>query len=273
MGFFSDLFGGGEKETKQETRQDTTKDYSYDFLRSPEFAETAGARGSWFDKLTQWGQQPGYGAIAPNWGDIWDTAQKRIKQYYWGGPGGQPGLSDKVKASAARRGVSDSPALETELTHMGYEEAGKQGELATGMAREEAAFGEQGRQNWLQSLMQMAGLQVPGQWAQSGVTGTNIGTSTGTTTKTEDQGSPFAKLLGGLVGPGLSGLFGGGEGGGSDWLSKLLPMAGTAIGSMFGGPVGGAIGGSIGGMAGEGIMSGRDTDYGKAALDWPDYKL
>ena len=220
MGFFSDLFGGGEKETKQETRQDTkqdtrqdtTRDYSYDFLRSPEFAETAGARGSWFDKLTQWGQQPGYGAIAPNWGDIWDTAQKRIKQYYWGGPGGQPGIADKVRASAARRGVSDSPALETELTGMGYQEAGDMGNLATQMATKEAEFGEQGRQNWLQSLMQMAGLKVPGQWSQTGVTGTDIGTSTGTSTQTEDQGSPFAKLLGTVLGGGLSSLVSGGIG-------------------------------------------------------------
>jgi hypothetical protein len=156
MSFFSDMFKG--KEAGWETPPDPT------FHASPEYDETKGARQNWWQKLQGWGQEPGYGAIAPDWGDIWDTASKRIKQYYWGGPGGQPGIADKVKSSAAQRNVADSPALETELTHMGYQEAGQLGDLSTTMATKEAEFGETGRQNWLQSLMRMAGLQMPGMW-------------------------------------------------------------------------------------------------------------
>jgi hypothetical protein len=197
MGFFDDIFGGGN-------------DYEFaptQWLTAPEYSEAEGARGDWASKLKQWGQEPGYGAIAPDWGDIWNTAQKRIKQYYWGGAGGQTGLADKVKASAARRGVSDSPALESQLTNMGYEEGGKQSELASNMAFQEAQFGEQGRQNWMQWLMNLAG-QKPNSTLQ---------------TADVEQPSGASGLLGNIAGmlpwgDWIGNLFGGGieSGGGID---------------------------------------------------------
>lgn len=136
-----------------------------------EFPEAEKARQTWFGKLQEWGGMPGYGAIAPDWGDIWEQAQKRVKEYYWGGPGGQPGLASKVKASAARRGVSQSPALETELSRMGMQEAGQLKDITTEMATKQAEFGEAGRLNWLQSLAGLTGVrpqyyQPAGMWQQ-----------------------------------------------------------------------------------------------------------
>ncbi len=132
-----------------------------------EFPEAEKARKMMFGRLEEWGGQPGYGAIAPDWGDIWEQAQKRVKQYYWGGPGGQPGLAGKVTASAARRGVSESPALQTELTKMGFQEAGDIKDISTEMATQQAQFGETGRQNWLQTLMSMTGVR-PGYYQPAG---------------------------------------------------------------------------------------------------------
>jgi len=134
------------------------------FIEEPRFPETDAARQSWWDKIQQWGNMPGYGAIGPDWGDIWERVKERIGYQYWGGPGGQPGLAAKVRASAAARGVSESPALETELSRMGMQEASDVRGAATEQAIQEAMFGEKGRQNWLTNVAKISGLRVPGTW-------------------------------------------------------------------------------------------------------------
>lgn len=135
------------------------------FNKAPEYDESVGARETAWERLQQWGQQPGYGAIAPDWGDIWSRAKKKVQQYYWGGPGGEPGLADKVRSSAAQRGVSDSPALQTGLTQMGYSEGDKLQNMAIEQAVQEAQFGETGRQNWMGNVQNMANMRVPGQFS------------------------------------------------------------------------------------------------------------
>lgn len=133
-----------------------------------DYPEAEGARRNWWERLQQWGSQPGYGAISPDWGDIWEKAKNRVNRYYWGGPAEGEGLAGKVKASAARRGVSESPALERNLANLGMQQGIQLGEMATDQATQEAQFSETGRTNWLNSLMQLAGLKrstqyVPGQ--------------------------------------------------------------------------------------------------------------
>lgn len=157
MSRFSDLLYGGEGEWKNPPQAT--------FTPTPEYAESTQARQAYGSKVSEWGNDPNYGAISPNWSDIWQKAQSKIKQYYWGGPGGQTGLADKVRASAAGRNVSESPALQTELTNMGYQEAADQGNLATEMATKEAEFGEQGRQNWMTWLSNLMGQKVSGNFS------------------------------------------------------------------------------------------------------------
>jgi len=134
------------------------------FTPAPRFEESDAARQNWWSKLQEWGGQPGYGAIQPDWDDIWNTAQKRVRDYFWGGPL-KPGLADKVKASAARRGVSQSPAMEETLARMGAEEGGQLRELATTQGIERANRSEAGRTNWLTSLQNLTNLQMPGAWS------------------------------------------------------------------------------------------------------------
>lgn len=158
-GAASSFFSGDDEDEEDE--------FVPEFLRSPEYAEATEARGTWWDKLQEWGGQEGYGAIAPNWDEIWGLTQDKIRQYYWGGPEGGYGLSGKVKSSAAERGVSDSPALQTELTRMGMGEAGDIRKAGVAQSTARAEFGERGRQNWMDQLMGLSKMKVPGVWRTS----------------------------------------------------------------------------------------------------------
>ena len=161
-GILGGLLGGDDEE-----------EWEPKYLQLPDYPEATGARESWWSKLQEWGNQPGYGAISPAWNEIWDLANKKINQYYWGGVG-TTGLAGKVKASAARRNVSQSPALENALSMLGMSEAGEISDLAKNEAINKATFGENARQNWLTSLMNLAGLKP------SYIT--NAGTINGSTT-------------------------------------------------------------------------------------------
>ncbi len=151
-----------------------------------EYPESGAARETMAGKLQEWGDQPGYGAISPDWGDIWERAKNKIGRYYWGGVG-ETGLAGKVKASAARRGVSESPAMETQLTRMGQQEGLELKDVASEQALQESLFGEQGRQNWFGQMQNLAGMkpsyatsagvtqpQVPGAGAAMGELGSSI---------------------------------------------------------------------------------------------------
>ncbi len=188
------MFGGGGKKGNQ------------DFFRQlPDYPEATGARQDWWKKLQEWGNMPGYGAISPEWGDIWERAKSKINRYYWGGPQEGAGLAGNVRASAARRGVSQSPALESELSRMGMAEGIQQKDLATEMATQEATFSESGRQNWLSSMMNMANLKP-------------------SFTGVPQQPNNMLPLMGGL-GESLGTIYGQQQQ--EDWLTKLMKSMGT----------------------------------------------
>ena len=126
------------------------------FSQAPDYAESEGARQSWWQQLQQFAGMPGYGAISPDWAGIWENAQKKVQQYFWGSPT-DPGLVGKVKSSASARGVSESPAREKMIQRMGATEAGVMSDMATEQATKEAEFGEAGRLNYLQQLQTLAG--------------------------------------------------------------------------------------------------------------------
>ncbi len=171
----SQMGGGGDERQTFMPRTEFLKMPAPEFYPGPkpeqyaEFPEAEAARETWWGKLQEFGKEPGYGAISPDWGDIWEESQRKVKQYYWGGPGGEPGVAGKVRASAARRGVSESPALEAEMGRMGRAEAGDIRSMATEQAFQKAKFAEAGRQNWLQQMQAMTSLrpmyyQPSGMW-------------------------------------------------------------------------------------------------------------
>lgn len=162
-GILGGLLGGSDEE----------EEWSPKYLQLPDYEESTGARGDWWSKLQEWGKDANYGAISPAWDEAWNLAKKKINQYYWGGVG-DTGLAGKVKASAARRNASQSPALENQLALLGMSEAGQMSDLANTEAINKATFSENARQNWLTSLQNLAGLKPSYM--------TNAGMSTGGTT-------------------------------------------------------------------------------------------
>lgn len=129
------------------------------YKQLPDYSEAEGARGAWYRALEDWSTQPGYGAIPLNWDEIWDKAKSKIKEYYRGGEGIGRGVEGRVLASLARRNMSESPARERMIMRVGRDEEQALQDLAVDQATQEAALAESGRVNWLNSLMQLAGLK------------------------------------------------------------------------------------------------------------------
>jgi len=147
----------------------------------PGYKESDIARGDWASKINEWGKDPNYGAIPMNWDEIWNTAKDKLNRYYWGGVN-DTGLAGKVKASAARRGVSQSPALENQLATLGFQQGIDMNAMATEEATNKAKFAESGRNTWLNSMMNLAGLKpsyVTGTGAVGNATSYGMGNAIG----------------------------------------------------------------------------------------------
>jgi hypothetical protein len=133
------------------------------FNKSPEYPEAVGAREDWWQTLQDWQKSGTYGAVMPNYEDVYKNAENRINQYYWGGPSGG-GLIDKLRASAARRNVSESPAMDVMAQRMGAEQAGQLGDISTGLDITKASAVESARTNWLNSIMSLSQMKPAGVW-------------------------------------------------------------------------------------------------------------
>ena len=143
-----------------------------EFLQNPEYEEAEGARGKWWETLQKWGDDPSYGAISPDWSNIWETVQRQVKQYYDGGPL-STGMRDKLKASLARRNMSDSPASDYLMMASRVEEANDMKDIATEQGKQKSELTEKGRMNWLSSLQNLSQQKPAGQW-QTTVTDPNF---------------------------------------------------------------------------------------------------
>ena len=139
---------GGSKWGKSREMQYTAPT---EFSGQSRGAEAEGARGLWWEKLQEFGGMDNYGAVEPDWADIFAQAQKKVKQYYWGSPTSK-GAVDKIKASAAERGMSDSGAMEKNMAKMSAEEGNTMGQIGADMGMEKARLGENARNNWMSQL-------------------------------------------------------------------------------------------------------------------------
>ena len=184
IGGIGSLLGGlfGEDEDENTQTSTTKTDYS----QLPGYAESDAARGSWWNTLQGWGASGDYGASDMNWDEIYNTALKNLNQFY-GGSALTTGLMDKVKASAARRGVSDSPALENTLAMTGIEQAGDVSDLTTNLNTQKAQYQENARNTWLNSIANLSNIRP-----QYGATGQT------TTTTMPESGGSMADLVSGL---------------------------------------------------------------------------
>lgn len=137
---------------------DDEEEWEPKYLQLPDYAESDTARQNWSKWLQENNASNNYGATDMNWDEIFNTAKSKLNRYYWGGVN-DTGLAGKVKASAARRGVSQSPALETNLSSLGMQEAIDLNDLTTNLTTQKASYTENARNTWLSSLMNLAGLK------------------------------------------------------------------------------------------------------------------
>lgn len=181
------------------------------YKQLPDYPESEQARKEWLSRLMSWGGEgANYGATDMNWEEIFNTAKDKINRYYWGDALGGGGLSGKVKASAARRNVSQSPALENQLTAMGFQQSQDLSDLYSGLTTQKAQYTESARNTWLSSLMNLAGLKP------SYVTGT--GAVSGSSTY-------GAGNMVGDISSGLSSLFS--QYSQQQWLNNLISGSGN----------------------------------------------
>lgn len=135
------------------------------WLQNPEYPEAEGARKNWWETLQKWGQDPNYGAISPDWENIWQTVQRQVREYYSGGPL-TTGMRDKLKASVARRNMSDQPASDYLMMASYADEANKMKDIATEQGTLKAELAEKGRTDWLNSLQNLSQQKPSGQWSE-----------------------------------------------------------------------------------------------------------
>lgn len=152
MNMIGGIFGGGGKQDSQTTNAAMPP------IRLPDYAESEGARGKWWETLQSWGPQNGYGAIAPDWNSIWENARAKVQRHFMGGPEG-PGAIAGVRSSLARRGMSENPASEAATSRLSMAHGNILSDMAVKQAIEEAQFGEKGRTTWLSSLQNLSGLK------------------------------------------------------------------------------------------------------------------
>jgi len=173
-------FWGDDDETQTQT---TTRDPV--FTAAPEYPEAAGARGLGWQTLQDWEKGGTWGVNLPDYNKVFENAQKRINEYYWGGPMGGGGLMGKIQASAARRGVSDSPAADIMKGRMGAQQAGELGDISTALDVSKAEAIERARGNWMNSIMGLSQMKPSGTWG-----------GTQTTQVTKPQESMWPELIG-----------------------------------------------------------------------------
>jgi hypothetical protein len=216
MGWFGDLFGfGGDG---GDSRPEGTITSTPKPVQLPDYPEATAARENWGSTLKEWQTQPGYGAIQPNWNDIWDNARQRVQRYFMGGPEG-PGLNAQVKANSARRGVAENPAGDTMLQRSGFQQGNTLQDIAVKMAMQEADLGESGRKTWLGSLQQLAGLKP------AFAMGNEAKSSTPIPSLMQGIGDTLSSIGGNVAGTGSTGF---------DWLDSILGSGGDMFGGMFG---------------------------------------
>lgn len=103
--------------------------------------------------LTQEQGQPDYGAIQPDWNDIWSQTQQQVQNYF-NGTATSPGVNDQIDASFAQRGMSGDPAASFLQSQSDANEAQDLGNLSAQQNIAQQQFGQTAQQNWFSNALQ-----------------------------------------------------------------------------------------------------------------------
>jgi hypothetical protein len=150
------VVGAGASIYSANQQKKGAKDSSFDTY--PEYPEAVSAREKWWNEISGYDSSNGYGAIQPNWDDIWNKAKSRISQYYWGSPTA-PGAMSRLGASAARRNMQDSPSLGVLTSRLATQEGSDIANMTTAQETQRANLAESARTTFLNSLASLSGRQ------------------------------------------------------------------------------------------------------------------
>lgn len=140
-GLIGDAMNGGKPQIQDQ------------YTQGPDFQVNQNATNNLYSTLTQMQSEPDYGAIQPDWNDIWNQTQEQVQNYF-GGTATTPGVNDQINASFAQRGMSGDPAASYLQAASGANEAQDLGNLSAQQNIAKNQFGLTAQQNWLQDISQ-----------------------------------------------------------------------------------------------------------------------
>ncbi len=125
----------------------------YEYHKGPDYEQGQTATNDWLNQITADQNDPtgNFGAISPDWNDIWDQTQKQVQQYY-NGTATSPGVNDQIKASFAQRGMSGDPAAAYLQAASGANQASQLSTLGAEQNIARQQFANQGKSQWLNSV-------------------------------------------------------------------------------------------------------------------------
>lgn len=122
------------------------------YTQGPTYAAGQTSTDDLLSSLTQEATEPNYGAISPDWNDIWNQTQQQVQDYF-GGTATSPGVNDAIKSSFAQRGMGGDPAESFTLAGSNADEAQDLGNLSAQQNIAEQTFGQQAQQNWYTNML------------------------------------------------------------------------------------------------------------------------
>lgn len=138
------------------------------YTQGPSYAAGQTAQTDWLNQLTSDQNDPtgNFGAISPDWNDIWQQTQQQVQNYY-SGTATNPGVNDQINASFAQRGMSGDPAASFLQAQSGANEAQQLGNLSAQQNIAKNEFAQQGKQNWYSNInnFQNATAGEQGNWS------------------------------------------------------------------------------------------------------------
>lgn len=126
------------------------------YTPGPNFQAGQSATTDWLNQLTADQNDPtgNFGAISPDWNDIWSQTQQQVQDYF-NGTATSPGVNDQIKSSFAQRGMSGDPAASYLTAASGANEAQELGNLSAQQNIAKQQFAQTGKQNWMNSIAQL----------------------------------------------------------------------------------------------------------------------
>lgn len=146
------------------------------YTKGPSFDAGQKAQTDWLNQLTSDQNDPtgNFGAISPDWNDIWQQTQQQVHNYY-NGTATSPGVNDQIDASFAQRGMSGDPAAAFLRSESGANESQQLGNLSAQQNIAKNEFANQGKQNWYSNInnFQNATAGEQGSWSGAVVSPTS----------------------------------------------------------------------------------------------------